>query len=478
MKQVKSIAIGMIVCGLIAMAVGLSFFFSNSTSTKPETGKEKYITEGDLYLDDGEYMLAIASYQKALELDDANVDALMGIANAYSSMEYYEEEEEIRIQLSEIVPDNFDNWMGLVMVKVSMNKFDEAKELAEKLRTQYEDDNLEALYHQMDVREPVFNLASGSYDSYQMLLLKETPDNATVYYTTDGSEPTIYSDAYADGIILSYPESVVKAKAIGFLGNESKVVELNFQILVPVQEFRADDSSLGWLIRNELQKKWDDPVYNYELAQFRTLCILGDYDYSIENPGDTIFYADGYKRYQNKYTERGDNDLTLLSYMPFLKVLSIGYQESVDLSYLQNMPYLEELSLLNNNITDIREIGDLKNLKILALGWNQISDVSPLAGLNNLESLGLWDNQISDVSCLAGLSKLTYFDITGNQVKDIGCIEKMPDLSELWIARNQISDMTPVNSCDNLSVLMMADNIAENYDIGEEKADKLLKTDQ
>lgn len=478
MRQVKNIAIGMIVCGLIAMAVGMSFFFSSSVSTKPEKGKEAYITEGNLYLDDGDYMMAVASYQKALNMDENNVDALKGIAEAYSSMEYYAEEENVRNRLSEIEPENIENWIGLVMVKMNQNQLDEAKVLTEDLRTQYNDENLEALYYQMDVKEPVFSLNSGSYDAYQMLTLQEIPDNATVYYTIDGSEPTEFSEVYTDGIILSYPENIIKAKAIGFIGYESKVVELNYQITVPIEEIGRNSSELEWLIRNELNKNWNDPIYNYELAQFRSLYILGNYNHSVEKPTETSFYADGYVRYQSKYTERGKNNISMLSYMPFLKTLSIGYQESVDLSYLSNLTYLEELSLLNNNITDIQELSNLKNLKMLALGWNNISDVSSLAGLNNLESLGLWDNQIRDVSCLANLSNLTYFDITGNQVQNINCIENMPNLSELWIARNQISDMTPIDSCENLSVLMMADNPASNYDIEEKKVDKLIKTDR
>lgn len=477
MKRVKYLAIGMIICGLFAMAAGVSFLFTGPVLTRPEKGQEVYIAQGNIYLDDGDYMMAIASYKKALDLNGVNVDALKGIAEAYSSLKYYAEEESARKDLSEAEPDNLENWMGLIMVKMNLNQLDDAKALTEDLRKRFDDDNLEALYHQMDVKEPVFDLQPGSYDSYQMLTLKEIPDNAAVYYTVDGSEPTEFSDVYTDGIILSYPENTIKAKAIGFIGYESNVVELSFQITAPI-EIVAREGSIGWLFRDELHRGWDDPVYNYELARFRSIYILGEYYNSLEKPTEMSFYADGYVRYQSKYTERGKNDISILSYMPFLKTVAIGYQESVDLSYLSDLVYLEELSLLNNNITDIQELGNLKNLRMLALGWNRISDISPLAGLNNLESLGLWDNEISDVNCLAGLNNLTYFDITGNQIQDISCITSMPGLSELWIARNQISDMTPIDSCENLSILMMADNPAGSYDIGEKKADRLIKTDR
>lgn len=478
MKQVKYMALAMIVCGLFAMAVGMSFLFSNPVSAKPDKGEEAYIIQGNSYLNDGEYIMAVASYKKALNLNEANVEALEGIAEAYSSINYYMEEENVREDLSKTDPDNLENWIKLVMVKMKQNQLDDAKALTEELRAKYEDDNLEALYHQMDVREPVFNLTSGSYDSYQLLTLQEIPDNAVIYYTVDGSEPTEFSDVFTDAIILSYPENIIKAKAVGFIGYESNVVELNCKIMTPIEKIKDSDLNFEWLFRDKLDKEWDEPIYNYELAQFRSIYILGDYHNSIENPTEATFFADGYVRYQNKYTEWGKTDLKILSYMPFLKTLYIGYQQSVDLSYLSELTYLEELSLLNNSITDIRDLDGLKNLKKLALGWNNISDVSPLAGLSNLESLGLWDNQISDVSCLMGMSNLVYFDITGNQVQNISCIRSMPKLTELWIARNQISDMTPIDSCENLSVLMMADNPDGGYSLEKKKADKLIKTDK
>ncbi len=479
MKKIKYAAVAMIICGGVAAVVGAAFLLSGSAAARPEKDAADYAEEGNLYLDDGEYMKAVVSYKNAMDLGEKDETVLKGSAEAYHALEFYGEEKETREMLAESCPDDLDNWMALVMVKIQLNELEEAKELVTELLTQYDDKELERLYHQMNIEDPVFSLEAGSYDTYQLLELQELPDNAMVYYTLDGTEPDIYSDVYEDGIILSYPENTVKAKAVGFMGYESNVVELNYTITAPTEELGYDvfrDTRLEWAVRDKLNKDWNEPIYNYELAQFRSVyCVGPDTGDLEEQPIE--FYGDHYERYDYVYRDRGNMNMSILRYMPFLKVLCICYQESIDLSGISDLEYLEEVSLLNDNITDIHALSGLKRLKKLALGWNDITDVSPLAGLSDLESLGLWNNEIKDISSLGGLERLTYFDVAGNQIRDIGCIQNMPDLMELWIAGNQIDDYAPIDSCDRLSVLMLADNPAGSYEMDEERAAKLMKTD-
>lgn len=477
MKKIRYFMIGMILCGCMAAAVGLAFLFANPVSERPQKGVDDYVAEGNLYLDDGEYLKAIVSYQKALELEENHPEALSGSAEAYASLQYYAEEEKTRELLSQAEPDNLDNWIGMVMVKMNLNQLAQAKQLVEELMEKYENEELALLYHQMDVKEPVFNLKEGEYDTYQLLELQEIPDNATVYYTTDGSDPDEYSTIYEDGIILSYPENMIKAVAVSYLGYQSGVVEKKFLITAPVEEVEDVSSEFAWRVRDLLHKEWDVPIYNYELAQFRSLYIFGENNVYLEEQPELTFYADHYQWYQSVYSGYGKMELNMLAYMPFLKTLAVSYQDSADTTVLSGLEYLEDLSLLNDGIEDIQSLQNLKSLKRLALGWNQIKDVSALKDLTDLESLGLWDNQIQDVACLEGLEQLSYFDISGNQVQNISCIQNMPALTELWIAGNRISDFKPIDSCQNLMILMCADNPAGSYEIGKEAGRRLIKTD-
>ncbi|HEX4007358.1 MAG TPA: FG-GAP-like repeat-containing protein [Acidobacteriaceae bacterium] len=60
---------------------------------------------------------------------------------------------------------------------------------------------------------PTFSLAAGTYAAAQSLTISDTVAGATIYYTTDGTVPSIYSTTYTGKITVSGPE-VVSAAAV------------------------------------------------------------------------------------------------------------------------------------------------------------------------------------------------------------------------------------------------------------------------
>lgn len=324
---------------------------------------------------------------------------------------------------------------------------------------------------------PVFNLTSGTYEEYQLLQITNVYGNASVHYTTDGTEPNADSPVYTDGIVLSYPENIIRAKAIGALGYESEEVQLNISISRPVERIELDTSdTLYWIASNIFRKSWNSSIYNYELAQIRSLYILGDY-YMDVVPLEATFHDGYYDMYDSRYSDYGEHTLDFVEYTPFIKTLAVEYQQELDLSPLAQLEYIENLSLLNDGITDITALEGLTSLKQLALGWNRISDVSALNGLTSLESLGLWNNQISDLSMLSSLTGLRYFDVSGNRVSQIECMAQMPELTEVWINHNQIQDLSPLDACPKLMVLMQAGNPVTETGTLKERTGQFYKND-
>lgn len=483
MKKIKLLAAGALIVSLIAVAIGGSFYVAGSTATRTEKTFEDYMADGDLYLEDGEYYKAIASYENARDMRADSLDPLQGLASTYYSQMNREKEAEIRNQIADVDPADLDNQVRLVELMIDKGDLDEAKDRTRSLMESNDSESLRALYNEMEVPAPGFNLLPGSYDDYQLLQLTNTYHNAVVRYTTDGSEPSSASQTYVDGIVISYPETVIRAKAFGSLGYTSDEVQLNFSITKPVQVVSSGNYSyqnysytLHLITNNVLNKSWDSDAYNYEMAQIRSLYLLGEY-YLEAEPMDAAFFSDHYTIYNSNYTERGDLDLAFAAYTPFLKTLSVGYQENLDLTPLASLSYLEDLSLLNDGITNIWPLYGLTSLKRLALGWNSIGDVTALSGLTGLESLGLWNNGISDLAPLSGLSKLTYFDVAYNYVSDLSVISAMPELNELWINNNQIADISPVSGHQKLMVLMQGGNPVLNYDSLAEIRSQLYKTD-
>lgn len=482
MKRIKLAAASMLALGMVAIAVGMSFFVVGSEASRPVMTYQDHMDRAGLYMEDGDYYKAIVSYESAASARENDQDALAGLASAYGRIGDLEKETEAREQIAELSPDNLDNQIRLIEIMIQNEEYDAAKEKTESLMKTQDSDELRSLYSNMDIEAPAFNLSSGSYDDFQLLQMTTVYNNAVVHYTTDGTEPTPDSPTYTDGIVISYPETSIRAKAIGMMGFESGETKLDFSITRQPETIARDfyhdyDNPISYLSRSLLEKSWDEEVYDYELAQIRELYILGDYRIEVEPFEETAFYDGYYKIYGTREEEFGEYDLGIVQYMPFLQTLFVGYQQGLDLTPLASLKYIKNLSLLNDGITDISPLAGLASLEHLALGWNAITDASPLSGLAGLDSLGLWNNQISDVSMLGGLTKLTYFDISHNQVSSIDSLSQMPMLSEAWINDNQIQDISPLGSCDGLVTLMQGNNPISDYGPIDGIREQLYKTD-
>lgn len=77
---------------------------------------------------------------------------------------------------------------------------------------------------------PTFSVASGTYTSALTVELKTATDGATLYYTTDGSEPSESSSKYTSPIAVD-KSTVVKAIAVDAQGNKSKVSTAQYSIV-------------------------------------------------------------------------------------------------------------------------------------------------------------------------------------------------------------------------------------------------------
>ncbi|MCR4891836.1 MAG: leucine-rich repeat domain-containing protein [Lachnospiraceae bacterium] len=463
----------LLLVALAASVLGIVFCHTNHLGgERTQMTAGDYVELGKTYYEEGEYFRAIDSLQQALSLEGDNAEALRQESYCYEAMGYSSEEEEVLENLCRREDRTADDFYALIKCKIRNGKEEEARKLVKKEQGSGEDSRLASLYKDMDVKEPVFNLKGGSYDEYQLLTLTEIPENATVYYTLDGTDPTADSRVYEDGIVISAPETNVRARTISDLGYQSQVVSLDFHITKAVESIlirkRADYDSFLNDLRYGMQRDYDDPFYNYELAQIRELYIIGFYT-ETEEPEDVEFYENGYLRNGSFYDDETHHTFDKLQYFPFLKKLAVGYQRSFSMKDLSGLEYLEELSLLHNNISNISAIAELKSLKKLCLGWNKISDASAIGELRQLESLGLWNNEIMDINFVSSLKNLQYLDLSHNKVNSLKPVGELKELTELWIPGNHITSLSPLEGCGKLSILYYKGNPISDYGEVEKK---------
>ena len=477
MKLIRYLTAGLLALGLVAAALGLSFFMSGTAASRPSKTFEDYMRDAEAYKEDNSYYRAIVSYESALEEKENDIDALTGLAETYSRKMDYDRELETRRLIADLQPDNIGNRIRIIEIMIHNKEYAEAKKETEDILAKYDSEELRSLYEMMDVAAPEFTLASGSYDEYQLLDTVDHGDNTIVRYTTDGSDPNEESPIWQDQLVISYPETQIRAAAYSPLGFPSEITDLELKITKPAEVVASEDdySDMSWILRRLVDKSSSQDVYNYELAQIREVYCIG-YNAASEAP-EIRYFADHYTYYNSKEDAVGDYDLGFVQYLPFLRTLVFSYQENADLTPVASLKCLENLSVYNCGVEDISPLAGCTSLKKLALGWNKISDISPLAGLTSLESLGLWNNSITDISAVSGLHALTYLDIANNKVKKIDAVSGLSELTEVWINGNKIKDISPLGQCEKLGILMLAGNPVSEYGSVADRIDKLFKTD-
>ena len=483
MKILRAVIILLLAGAVFLAAIGLTSVMKTQEMPVMQTEdmESYYLNMGRSYEGNGEYNMALACYRKILCDQPNHWEAL------YRQTKIHQIQSDPEVVLADyeklikIDPNNTEVQSERIIYLCTCGQRELAKLELEELLRQQDCPEYRELYSHMEVATPVLSIPSGTYDTYQLLEVTCSSKSASVYYTTDGTEPTIASRVVDDGLVLSYPDYHFKFKAFDALGYESETVEADYIITVPAVEImRSEFGSIGGSVRNQLKKEYTEPLYNYEAAQVRELYITGNSFWDPTEAEGILFYDDCYKTSSTIYEDMGDPsyvNLANLQYLPFLKTLAICWQEEVPWEDIQSMAYLEELSLLHNRIDDLSPLAEMTGLKKLALGWNQISDLTPLSGLTGLTSLGLWNNQITDISPLGGMRNLQYLDISNNQVRDLSAVEQCPNLWELWANGNQIQDISGLDPAHTLRILMIGGNPVSDGNTWLETHPDIVRTD-
>ena len=468
------------VIALVVLGLGAGFYMAglkDDGGGKPQKVLQDYLNDGQKYYDRGNYREAIVSYQKAVSMDGASSEALMGLGNAYAVDADYENAEKTYRDVLAADPSNADACVELAQILLQQGKLAEAKELVDSTAAKVQDERLMRLKDQMTVEDPAFDIPSGTYDSYQLLRLSNPRSGSVVYYTTDGSEPDEYCRIFGEAVVISEPHTVLRAKAYNALGYSSGEISAEYSISVPAQTVPAE-GDMREALNLVLGKSYSEEIYNYELAQLRDIYLVGRDNSTQEQLQGAVFSGSGYQIGNRASSGRGNlQSLSFLAYCPYVRSVNIAYQNHLSLDGLQYCPDLESLSLVNCGVTDITAVSSLKGLKRLSLGQNDVEDISPVSGLTGLEYLGLWNNRIQDISPLAGLVNLTCLNVSGNWLNSADELGGLVKLRELWLRENQISDLSFTDSLPELRVLMAGKNPVSNYGKLEMRVRDFYSTD-
>jgi CSLREA domain-containing protein len=91
---------------------------------------------------------------------------------------------------------------------------------------------------------PAFSIASGNYTSAQTVSISDTTTGATIYYTTDGSTPTVSSNLYSSAIAVSSTETLQAIAIVSGYSN-SAIAAAAYTFNLPQAQVAAPHFSIG-----------------------------------------------------------------------------------------------------------------------------------------------------------------------------------------------------------------------------------------
>lgn len=377
------------------------------TITTVTHSASEIIKTAQRYLSEQNYEQAIIEFQRVLAIDPMNVDAYLGMAEAYIGLGDYDKAEEILRKGYELTGD------AVLLDKIN---------------------NL-------------FNYNSGG-DSKCL----EIEEMIEAYLRGEG------------GIDNSKLKDVT---GLTIYGTEVVAVECGSRIGTLLNGWSGyEDGGSIWTGHGEeffsygtIDSLHENIPFVYDMPSLVKLGIcfnpLSDISEFTELDGlqDLTLHSD-------KFT-----DISGISEMNALTSLDL-WEDISDISPLKSMTNLKELYIASNALEDISPISDMTWLEGLQLhiAYNQTLDASYLSSLNSLTSLQLFDNPIANASVIGNIDSLIDLHIINCNLGDYSFISRLRNLGTLQLA-DYVSEHIDLSFASALSSLQQLDIYSKINDI-------------
>lgn len=226
-KKKKRKMITLIVSGVIlVLAVVFALVMKFQMDQKNYNDFDYQMRMADTAFSNRKYEESYEFVQRAVALDEENVDAKLFLAQVLVHLEKEEQAVDTLLKLIEEQPDEAAAYGQLI-------KIYEKQEAPDKIRDLLmgcDEEEVEDKYAAYIAPDPVFSLPGGEYAEEKTLQLYVKNDKASVYYTLDGTEPTSESTLYTEGIVLEAGTTVVKAISVNEKGIPSQVISREYVI--------------------------------------------------------------------------------------------------------------------------------------------------------------------------------------------------------------------------------------------------------
>lgn len=194
-----------------------------------------YVTLGRQYVEQGYFTRALETLSVAVTREPENVDALILMAQAHTELGEIDEAKAIYLSLIEdIAPAHPSAYRSLIKIYQQEGYNAEALALMKQAEEATEASEFVVMLKEYTPTAPTLSHTAGRYNS-EIDVTITIPENETVYYSTDGTDPSESGLVYQAGTKIHVAEGKMTIKAIGFTenGTPSEQVSADYTIVIP-----------------------------------------------------------------------------------------------------------------------------------------------------------------------------------------------------------------------------------------------------
>ncbi len=397
-----------------------------------------YKSKGNAQLKEKQYAQAIDYYNSALQWGNKKQEIYLLLADTYAKSEDFENagniiDEAIDKKITTKQSGLEELYTMRIKVYTSAGRLSDAANYINSLKDQY-------IRKKIEAKRPAdlsYTPSQGSYDRTQKMTIT-VREGETVYYTTDGSYPTSFSNIYVDPITIANGVTRITAVSVNAEGLVSPVLTAEFNVTNDYEEVAFDDPKMEEMVRVSLDK----PTGVIRVKELENVT-------SLSNNG-----IDG-----NLHT------LSDLELMPNLTEFHIENETKlISMSQLSGRTELTSVSLVGCELdsSDINALGSLTKLQSIDLSDNNITSINIVTNLPELQYVFLTNNNIDDISPLSSLSKLLVVDVSQNDITELPDFSSAKSIEALYISKNKLSDLSSIHSAASLVILDVSNNNITN----------------
>lgn len=354
---------------------------------------------------------------------------------------------------------------------------------------------------QLDVLRPVAPIPdypAGYYSEY--IHVKLDSRAKYIFYTMDGSYPSINGLLHQNGFTLSSGQTSITAIAVGEDGLVSPVALLDYTITGVIEEVTFTDQAVEAAIREKIGANTEELLLTnqlWEITEFTApegAKTLADLAYlpnltSLEISNLEISSLEFLSSLLKLNTLNLSGSKFPVEHMPYIAALpelkqlsmadcnlsTIEHLENawslteLDLSYntirnlevLKTIPNLKKLYLQHNAVNSLEVVGSLDGLEVLNVSFNAVSSLTPLKDCTNLKELMADNNHLTDLKGVRKLAKLELLSVDYNQITEVSDLIDNQALKNVSVASNNITEIWTLAELVNLEVLDFSSNHVE-----------------